>query len=201
MRLWIKRLWCHHIWPFHGILVCFFVLMAFFLGVQAGERPPQNGPARRQIPGQENCALCESSRRHAPCLIDLSTGEVGELRVYTPHPHLAGEIADEQQTGTLDFFYCAGIVATCDTNDHICRAYLPAETEPMAPEQFCRDCRALVSGICTEGYVLADLYDLDDIQVYAIADGKSYIIRDYTVTVSGDENAEKLKIEVAGSIS
>lgn len=92
-------------------------------------------------------------------------------------------------------------MATCDTNDHICRAYLPAETEPMAPEQFCQDCRALVSGICTEGYVLADLYDLDDIQVYAIADGKSYIIRDYTVTVSGDENAEKLKIEVAGSIS
>ena len=200
MGLWMKRLWCHHIRLFRGILVCFFVLIAFFLGVQVGERTQKSDPAQRQISGQENCALCGSSRRHAPCLIDLSTGEVGELRVYAPHPYLAGEIADKQQTGTLDFFYCAGIVTTCDTNNHICWAYLPTETEPMAPEQFCQDCRALLSGICTEGYVLADLYDLNDIQVYAIVEGESYIIRDYTVTVSGDENAEKLKIEVAGNI-
>lgn len=136
MRLWIKRLWCHHIWLFHGVLAYFFVLVAFFLGVRAGERAQKSDPARRQIPGQENCALCGSSRRHALCLIDLATGEVGELRVYTPHPHLAGEIADEQQTGTLDFFCCAGIVTTCDTSNHICWAYLPAERNPWHRNSF-----------------------------------------------------------------
>lgn len=200
MKRWIQKLWSRHIGTLGKVLACSLILAAFFLGVQVGRGDWNRNSGVWQVPVLENCALCGGSRRHAPCLIDLSTGEVGELRVYTPHPYLAGEIADEQQTGTLDFFYCAGIMTTCDTNDHICRAYLPAETEPMASEQFCQDCRALVSGICTEGYVLADLHDLDDIQVYAIADGKSYIIRDYTVTVSGNENAEQLKVEVVGHI-
>lgn len=38
------------------------------------------------LPEPERCALCGDMRYHAPCLVDLSTGKVGELAVYTPTP-------------------------------------------------------------------------------------------------------------------
>ena len=40
----------------------------------------------------ERCAICDSIPMHAPALVNMATGEVGELTVYEPHPFQAGEI-------------------------------------------------------------------------------------------------------------
>ncbi|MDE6108133.1 MAG: hypothetical protein K2F83_05605, partial [Oscillospiraceae bacterium] len=164
-----------------GFLLLLFsgalLFVGFWLGNKVQNIQTTFWQALVTAPEPQKCALCGGNRHHAPCLINLSTGEVGELQVYTPHPHVTGEIAEEQQTGTFNFLYCAGIMAARDTSNHICWADVPLGVEPMAIEWFCRDCRALLSGICTEGYVLADLYNLDYIQVYAITDGESYTIR------------------------
>ena len=37
------------------------------------------------IPESEECALCDAFPRHAPCLVDLNTGDVKELDIYQPH--------------------------------------------------------------------------------------------------------------------
>lgn len=205
MKPWLQKLWKHRYRILCGVSLLLLVVVVFFIGFLFGNRVQSSETAFLQAlvttPEPQKCALCGGRRYHAPCLVNLSTGEVGELQVYTPHPYLAGEIAEEQRTGTFNFLYCAKIMAVCDTSNHICRTDLPFDMEPMAAEWFCRDCRALLPVICTEGYVLADLYDLDHIQVYAISDGESYTIRDYTVTMSKREKSEKLEIEVAGHLS
>lgn len=54
---------------------------------------------------QKECCLCESFRYHAPCMVDLETGNVLELELYDPHPVMVAELAQEQySTGTFSFF-------------------------------------------------------------------------------------------------
>ena len=53
----------------------------------------------------ERCAICDSIPMHAPALINLATGEVGELAVYDPHPFKVAELNEYQQGGTFSFIY------------------------------------------------------------------------------------------------
>ena len=50
-----------------------------------------------------------------------------------------------------------------------CVAYLPEKAGgEIGPSYYCRDCRAKLTKVATQGYVLLDLYDLDAIQVYYV---------------------------------
>lgn len=132
----------------------------------------------------ENCALCGQIKCHAPCLVNLATGEVGELALFIPHPTLAGEIAQEQTGGTLAFFSCAGHRAMQDTDARTCAVQIPKSSKTANPHFFCRACRKRLSG--TRGYALADLYDPNQIQTYPVQDGAVYDIRDYRVSIDWD---------------
>ncbi len=152
----------------------------------------------------EQCALCgngEGMRYHAPCLVDLSTGEVGELTVYTPHRRLVGEIAPEeaQQTGTFNFFSCASLHGVRDTCNHTCQMTIPLEEMGMMnPGCFCRKCRELLAGAGIEGYILVDLYDIDHIKAYPVREGEVYTIRDYVVDVTCDHKNKEFDVDVRG---
>lgn len=152
-------------------------------------------------PEPTRCALCGNGDRpwyHAPCLIKLATGEIGELRVYDPDPQRAGGLALIQQSDTFSLLPCADLVGYRDTGAHVSHVSVPEEREPMDPAVFCRDCRALLAAAATEGYLLLDLYEEDGITLYPIADGAQYVIRDYAVSVSGREGAGELEVNVAG---
>lgn len=139
--------------------------------------------AIEELPEPEQCALCgEGARYHAPCLVDLASGQAGELTVYTHHPSLPGEIApmEEQQTGKLGFHPCAGLTAVRDTGAHTCQVTLPANKWLMNPAHFCWRCRRLLVKAGFGGYVIVDLYDLDYIQAYPLRDT---VIRDYRISV------------------
>ena len=43
---------------------------------------------------QKDCCLCDSFRYHAPCLIDLETGEMIELDLYFLHETKVAELSD-----------------------------------------------------------------------------------------------------------
>lgn len=140
------------------------------------------------LPEPEQCALCNNEiPYHAPCLLDLSTGQLGELTVYTNHPTRPGELAppEMQQTGTFNFQPCAGLMGIRDTCAHICRVTLPAKRQRMDPALFCMGCRLLLAESGSEGYAILDLHDLPFLQVYPICKGKRTEIRDYRVTVTG----------------
>ena len=51
------------------------------------------------LPVPERCSLCDNLPRHAPYIVNLSTGELVELEIYDPHPHKIAEIAEEQPCG------------------------------------------------------------------------------------------------------
>ena len=61
-----------------------------------------------------------------------------------------------------------------------------------------RSCRELLADVKKDGYVLADLYDLDAIQIYPIFSGAEYEIRCYSVTIVEDE--AQLTVIVAGNL-
>ena len=67
----------------------------------------------------------------------------------------------------------------------------------MAPAHFCYDCRHLIAELDKDGYVVADLYDQENISVFEVCNGTEYRIRDYLVTVN-QTNSGGLQIWVHG---
>lgn len=186
-----------------GIGIAFVSLFVCYMTLRniATNRDIANSLAN--TPEPEICALCGNGNGisyHAPVVVNLSTGESGELRVYDPDPYHRNEIAEEQSTGTFSFLNVAGIMGYRDTCDHSSHVTLPKKREWMLidPSYFCCDCRTLLADTATAGYTLVDLYDLDRIMTYVIEDGAEYTIRDYTVSISKNDELNGLSIDVIG---
>ncbi len=186
-----------------GIIIGFVFLLACCITLHdiATDRNIANSLANSSEP--EVCALCGNGSGmsyHAPVVVNLATGEVGELRVYDPDPHHRNEIAKEQSTGTFCFLSVAGLTGYRDTCDHTSHVTLPKEKEWMLidPSYFCHSCRTLLADTATTGYAVVDLYDLDNIMVYAIEKGAEYTIRDYSVSISTQNELKCLSINVTG---
>ena len=109
-------------------------------------------------PSSEECSICRFIKSHAPCLLNLSTGEIGELALYEPHRTKVGELAEVQQGGTFGFFYAAGAKGTRTTNPWVLTIRVPIEGARIRKSHFCQKCRELLEGY-NHGYVLLDLYD------------------------------------------
>lgn len=208
LRIWLRDFWEFLIEPWVSALVMIIlaILMGlllrfnFYLGGWAEEKETAVWQSLVLTPESEVCALCEDMRYHAPCLVDLATGEVDELQIYDPDPEREGEIAEEQESEWVHYFVVAGTWVYRDTNDHSCMVTLPEEAERIEGTYFCRDCRAKLAEIATEGYVLADLYDLEAIQIYSVTNEREYNIRGYAVTISKNEETERLTIHVVGNV-
>ena len=71
-------------------------------------------------------------------------------------------------------------VSVITENGNSCKATFPTSGGDMNPDLFCDNCRSLIEATPNDGYVLADLHDLENVQLYPIEDTT---IRDYTLTV------------------
>lgn len=179
-------------------LVAFFALGVFLRSIIA-DRDMTLWKSLVLTPEPEICVLCGGGiPYHAPVLVNLSTGEAGEMRVYDPDSQHRYELAEKQSTGTFSYLHIAGLTGCRDTCDHTCCVTLPETEAPIEPTLFCRDCRALLADTATKEYVLVDLYNLSDIAVYAIKDGAKYTIRDYDISISAQEEPGGLSIHVTG---
>ena len=182
-----------------SILLTAFFAVGFFLRGIVADREMSLWKSFVLTPEPEICALCGSGiPYHAPVLVNLSTGEAGEIRVYDPDPRHRYELAEEQSTGTFSLLHIAGAAGYRDTSNHTCCVTLPEKESSIDPAFFCRDCRALLTDTATEGYILADLYNLRDMKVYAIKDNVKYTIRDYDISISNQEETGGLSINVTG---
>ena len=185
-----------------GILLTASFLFGVFLRGIVADRDVALWKSFVLTPESEICALCGSGiPYHAPVLLSLSTGEAGEIRVYDPDPRHRYELAEEQSTGTFSLLHIAGAAGYRDTSNHTCCVTLPEKESPIDPAVFCRDCRALLADTATEGYILADLYNLRDMKVYAIKDNVKYTIRDYDISISVQEEPRGLSIYVTGLLT
>ena len=148
------------------------------------------------------CAVCgkgNGTEYHAPALVNLSTREVGELRVYeSSKAGTSPSIASIQNVGTFYFSKCAGLTGWVETYSHTHTIEIPQKGDPIVMEHYCRDCRALLASVSSCGYVLLDLYDVQHIRAYALQKDFSYDIREYEVSVFQDKNNDDLTVKVRG---
>lgn len=146
------------------------------------------------------CVLCRNNtgaRIHAPCIVNLSTGEVSELSVYDSHPTEIGEVVATVKKGYTSFFTDAGAMIQQNPDLEYCEATLPRKEEPSEPGYFCYECRRILADLDKNGYVISDMYDPKAVEVYTVWDGAKYEIRDYLVTVNRTDSGA-LEIEVHG---
>jgi len=134
----------------------------------------------------KDCALCDAAQtpRFGPCVINPETGEIGELNPSFIQP------AEEIEDGSyMYYFSCTGTWVMGDMNTRTCELPLPDTRPETNAAHFCRDCRARLAETAADGYILADLYDRESIQTYAVTDGAKHNIRGYAVAVSKEKNA------------
>ena len=145
--------------------------------------------------GPDRCPLCDFIKSHAPCLVNVATGEVEEMALYTPHYQLVGEIAEEQNDSTFSFVTIAGARGTRVSSPWIMELDVPVAKEPLFKYHFCRDCRKLLAD--QSGYVIADLYVHGQPVVIPITDGMEQELRCYKITaaMNAEDNVIELKVE------
>ena len=117
MKRWIAPL-------IFAVLVVCFVVTAF---VQTEE--------------PDRCPLCEFIKSHAPCIVNIETGEVVELALYQPHYSLVGEIAELQTDSTFSFVSAAGAKGTRISSPYKMELDVPKSAEPMRKTAFCKSCK------------------------------------------------------------
>lgn len=190
MKTWLIR----HKRPLFTWGIVAAMAVAFFLGWHAGANATDRKAyavlweAMIDLSDPERCALCSEERRYqAPCLINLSTGQMGEMKVYTYGPTSQGKLdpREERFSATFSFPSCAGLTSARDTYSHTCKVPIPAKRELINPALFCKECRQLLAGAGLEGYVILDLYDRDHMQAYPLRDET---IRDYRITIHSGTN-------------
>ena len=146
------------------------------------------------------CALCHGAPLHAPALLNIETGDLTELRIYEPHPHKAGELAENQQGGYMGISMNGGVYFTYDPDAQIARTTIPLDQARLHKSEFCQDCRKLLAD-SKQKYVIVDVYDQENISVYDIVEGICCEMRCYTVSaaISGDKT--EVTITVKGTLT
>ena len=196
LKTWLKEFWWWLTDERFSILLCaiFYSLMLLFTRFMvyitgwAADKEIDFWRSLVLVEEPEICALCEDRQYYAPCLVNLATGQVGELQIYAGSGH-----------GWTSFFFVAGASGMCEENSHTCTATLPEEMGRIDGTHFCRDCRAKLTEVATEGYVLADMYNMENFALYPVIAGEEYVIREYTVTVTAEEKSERLTVHVTGN--
>ena len=118
-----------------------------------------------------HCYLCQGIPHDEPCIVNLATGEIAVLSV--------------GGYGHAELSMIGGVSVT-GINGESCEATIPISGEKVNPALFCEDCRERIAATPNNGYALADLKALSNVQLYPIED---IAIRNYILTVSTADNA------------
>ena len=94
--------------------------------------------------------------RHAPCLVDLNTGELRELGIYQPHHTEVAELSDEQYGGYMSLVHFGDISGILLGADRV-ELKAPTKSTGIQDSLFCKDCRKMLKDNKCKGCILADL--------------------------------------------
>ena len=142
---------------------------------------------------EKACCLCGSFRYHAPCLIDLETGDLIELDLYFPHRTLVAELAEEQpEMGTASFIQIGNISGIKLTDSKIIQIYIP--NDKTYNPALCSDCKRKLPSGYTSRYIFADLYGKDEKARIPINADTAFSLRCYDIKT--EKNTEKGGISV-----
>lgn len=145
------------------------------------------------------CAICDSIPYHAPCLVNLESGEVGELAVYEPHPFKSGDLNEHQQGETFSFLNVAGAKGYRDGINHKVLITIPANENEYEEKLFCDSCRKLISGHTEYGFLLMDLKMPDNPVLLSLVPGSRQSMRCYEIQAG--QNTNGIEIVVQGTLN
>lgn len=131
--------------------------------------------------GARHCYLCGGFRYECPCVIELSTGNIAELK-----PANNGKA----------IFTSVGKISARSSEQNGVTATVPVVGDEIDRKKFCDNCLGIIDRTPNGGYVLADLNELDNIALYEIKDGIELQIRDCNITIYEDQN-NQLVLETA----
>ncbi len=151
-------------------------------------------------PEPDHCAICDSIPFHAPALINLATGEVGELEIYEPHPFKVAELNEYQQGGTFSFLYVAGLHGYRDTANWETHITIPSDQNEYEDKYFCKTCRERLSQCKKQGYALVDLKDPRNPVIYEIHKDTNLTIRCYEITTGTTDTEGELELIILGTL-
>ena len=145
----------------------------------------------------KECCLCSSFRYHAPCLIDLKTGELIELRLYQDHHTLVAELAKEQpHYGTFSFVRLNGVSGTKQTGPERVDLFVPNET--VFFPALCNKCKQQLPSGLTSRFVLADLYGMEDKYIIPIVADTALSLRCYDISMERDAEKDGIAVIILG---
>ena len=148
---------------------------------------------------EKECCLCSSFRYHAPCLIDLETGELIELDLYFPHPTLVAEIFDFQpEQGTFLFVRLGNVSGTKLTDSKIIEIHIPNES--TYNPALCSDCKKQLPFGHTSRYILADLYSKEEKVLMPIKADTTFTLRCYDVTAQTNTEKGGISVVIQGTL-
>lgn len=147
----------------------------------------------------EPCSLCDNLPFHAPCVINLSTGEKLDLSVYELHPFTVGELAEEQRTGYFSFIQGAGISGHKIGGESV-TVTIPTESKVLSWQCFCAACLDLLVDYANQGYILADLKNPKEPIIYSICEGSSFSFRCYDISIQEHKDAEEFVVTIIGTL-
>ena len=150
------------------------------------------------VPNPKRCAICESIPCHAPCLVNLETGEVGELAVYEPHPFKVAELNEYQQGGTFSFIYVAGINGYSDTANWETHITIPTNENEYEEKFFCKACRERISSHTEKGFLLLDLRTPKNFDILSFDSEEIQLVRCYEVQTK--QCLDEIEIVVHGTL-
>ena len=144
-------------------------------------------------PNPRRCAICDSIPYHAPALVNLATGEVGELTVYEPHPFKVAELNPYQQGGTFSFIYVAGLNGYSDTANWETHITIPTNENEYEEKYFCKSCRERIAGRIEKGFLLLDLRTPESFSILSLESDVIQTVRCYEVqTKQGRDEIETI---------
>ena len=153
-----------------------------------------------KLPPKE-CVLCTEPPHHALCLLNLSTGELGELTVYDPHPVDSKQLSNEQTTGTFSFLYCAGLTGYRDTACELCYFDISIGADKYNPSHFCTDCRRLLASFQNHAYVLVDSFNESTPLILPITESVTYEMRCYRISSVYNSEHSRYELTVQGMLN
>lgn len=156
----------------------------------------------RTLEKETECPICRIERKapyHAPVLIDLLTGEAGELQIYDyVKQGTELELAVAQRSGATRLFICAGVMASTDLDSHICRVQLQNTDFLINKARYCEDCRMRFVNSAESRYLLIDAYDREHLDDYSIIPGETFQVRDYQILISAEDQNRNIEVYVIG---
>lgn len=122
-----------------------------------------------------------------------------ELAVYEPHPFIAGELAEEQQSETFSFVRGAGVEGYRLSGESI-TITIPMVADAIEEKLFCNSCRERLASCAPQGYALVDLKDITHPIAYAINTDLEVSFRCYNIFVNEAKAGEKYEINIIGTL-